>query len=178
MMGVMKSNFGFLLSIAALGLSACSRAQMFSLTFTPFSGYSDSAELTLYTTQIAPGEYQVNSAVGMADWMMVMGTINTNGYGMDDNILTWPGTPSLDSHGLGFTDMMGMEYSIFTDPTIYGDPYEMINNMSNPNGIPLSQNGPGSLGTVTIAAVPEPAPMASLGVGVLGLVGLRRRRTR
>jgi hypothetical protein len=46
------------------------------------------------------------------------------------------------------------------------------------NDGPLNTSGEVDMNGLQIQAVPEPAPMAALGIGILGLLSVRRRRTR
>jgi hypothetical protein len=143
-----------------------------------FSSGPNSASGTLTTDPESGGHFLVTSASGTIDLSgtdYAMTLLAPGTYGDNDNLIYIP-APYLDTFGLGFSAHM-LDFNIYYDPVI--SKYLLCDSAETD----CSDIGDGSrvtVGSLTriVGAMPEPGTFMLLGLGLMGLVMLRRKGSR
>ncbi len=148
-------------------------ASLFDFTYTG-GGVTGSGELT--ANLIAPGEYEAVSGTDTVAGGIVNGTLtlflnpsspaaqnSSSGYFTYDNLLFTNLDPSVNGNGLLFVDGAGREVNLFsTGPGAY---------------LHYDNTGFNQAVSFTLTEVPEPASIATIGLGLLAIGFIRQRRS-
>ncbi len=157
-----------LFAVAALCVSPlAAHADTFDFSYT---GSGTTASGVLTTSAPTNGMYTITGISGMRNGLNITGLDLT--FGSPDELLYYPATDTgtaliptyLDNDGFSY-DVGSAKYNIFTS----GTRPTVVENDGGPS-IQFSIT-PGNT-----AVTPEPSSLALLGTGVLGLVGMMRKR--
>ena len=135
------------------------------------SGVTASGLLTTDST-LNGGAYLITDISGQRNGESILalapaGTVNTTGGSLFSDNLLFLNAPYLDTAGVTFQTLSGYYNLCYAGPGCGESGYQDI------NGQPIIFT-PVQL---TITAVPEPATLSLLGLGLIGLVALRRKQT-
>lgn len=153
----------------ALALSAAgsAHAEMFEFQFTGTGVTAD-----LFANASGLGAPITSITGSLTDTNVGPGTFVVTGlssYASADNLLAST-APWVTYSGLSFTTDTGGSFNLFDN----GGTYQLLTSTSNPGGY---ANGAGFTNlSMTVTAVPEPGALAMMMAGLLGLVGVSRRR--
>ncbi len=157
------------LAMAAFGFMTAAHAEVYDFSYvdSATSGKNIVASGTITTgADAGSGFYDVTAITGFRNGSAITGLVPVNGYAGNDNLFS--PTPSYFSFpGVSFSAADGNDYNIASDG---GTGYIDQNSKTDPVGYPETAVN------LTVSAVPEPASMALVGAGLLGLGVIRRKR--
>ena len=152
---------------AALALSGAARAGTYELTFT---GTDISGDIFATTTG--------NAVTSISGWVtdseVGAGTFTVTGlspYAGSDNTFS-ASSPHVTFGGLSFSTVAGGDYNLANLDG--GSDFVLLSSVLNPGG-GIQVQGLTNI-TLGVSAVPEPANLALMLAGIVGLVGVTRRR--
>jgi hypothetical protein len=162
-------TMGALLPLA-LGQTAA-HAQQFGWSLTgpaaALGGFPVTGSGTLTATEVGQ-DLEVTAITGTIGGSAITGLLTVGTLENNDNLL-FPTSTFLDTKGLGFVDAAATEFDIFS----FFAPGSVVtpgNNFGEISGLGFG------VGTFDLTAVPEPASIALVGIGLFGPGLLRQRR--
>ncbi len=156
------------LALASLG-STAALADTFSFSFGTAGVTAFNGSGTLTGSLTAPGQYRITSVTGTTNTgngtnRVISGVDGLNAFEGNDNILYMtPGSFFFDDGGLSYGLANGAMVNLFLGSG------EILQRVS---GVTVSQSAPISVTAVT----PEPSTLLLMGTGMLGTLGVLRRR--
>lgn len=154
----MKRTLLFLCALVVAAISATAKADTFAFNFVG-SVVSGSGVFTATANDAT--SFTITGIAGTTNGVTISGLLAPGTIGLNDNQLFLPG-PALDFLGVGYALADGSEVNLFGDDQIV---------LFDASGLPVFDQG-----HISIVATPEPATIALLSTGALGLMGTLRRR--
>ena len=151
--------------VSALAIPAAAHADAFDFSAIGSSG-SFSGSGTLTAAANGSGAYLITDITGTG----VTGLVAPGGFNGNDNLLFPSAMPTLDTHGFSFTDVNGPDHydvNIFNSGSGYSAYLRDEDNLTQTVPVTFS---------LSSAATPEPSSLILLGTGVLGVLGLGRKK--
>ncbi len=162
----MRSIFASLALLASLAVSASAHASTFEFSYTGV-GVISTGTITTSNTAVN-GYYTVTGLTGTQDGLK-MTLLAPDTFAGNDNLLSLT-TPYLDVHGISFV-AGGIDYNLYA--TAAGVVRECVLCTGHPN---IDGEVIRFSVAPTVAPTPEPGSLALFGTGLLGAVGVVRRR--
>jgi hypothetical protein len=151
-----------LLALCALVVAAvCSSAAHADTFAFNFVGSTITGSGIFTATPNNATSYTITGITGTTNGVAISGLLAPGTIGLNDNQLVQPG-PTLDFFGVGYSLVDGGQANLFGDDQIV---------LFDASGFPTFDQG-----HISIVATPEPATVALLSTGALGLVGSLPRR--
>ena len=151
----------------ALATAGAAHAATYELQFTGTDVSGDVFATTSGTTVTGISGFVTDSEVGAGSFAIT----GLSPYAGSDNTFT-AGGPHVTFGGLSFSTIAGGDYNL---ANLDGqDGFVLLSSVLNPGG-GIQVQGLTDIG-LTVTAVPEPANLALMLAGIVGLVGVTRRR--
>ncbi len=151
--------------LSAVAIPAAAHADTFDFSAVGSSGsFSGSGVLTAATN--GSGGYLISAITGTG----VTGLFAPGGFNGNDNLLFPSAMPTLDSKGFSFTDVNGPDHydvNIFDNGSGYSAYLRDEDNFTQTVPVTFA---------LSSAATPEPSSLILLGTGILGIIGIGRRK--
>ena len=152
---------------AALALSGAAHAGTYELAFTGTDISGDIFATTTGTTVTSISGWVTDSEVGAGTFAIT----GLSGYASSDNTFS-AGSPYVTFGGLSFSTVAGGDFNL---ANLDGQSdFALLSSVLNPGG-GIQAQGLTNI-SLNVSAVPEPAPLALMLAGIVGLVGVTRRR--
>jgi hypothetical protein len=167
----MRSLFFSTILGSVLLTSSLARADAWLINYTTVTGVSASLNVIATDTPVN-GVFTVLAISGERDDYLVTGL---SSYAGADQLLS-PTDPYIGLAGVSFTTTDGNTYNLFDSNNVYSaSEYGEDNYNGDPAGSGSSA-GIVALSTLTVSNVPEPASLAMVGIGIIGVGAIRRKR--
>lgn len=167
-----------LATCALVSASLAAHSESFNFSFT---GFDNGSGIFTSTTTLTPGEFLLTGVSGTVDGSAITtllspGTFPTFDPPANDNLVFYPvsaGSGYLDFEGVSFEDAAGTYFNVLYDPDLsfYGEVTAISLGGANENSSVLT-----TFTLSEVGATPEPSSFLLLGTGLLGALGMMRKR--